>query len=244
MKLSELLENQRITIQLLWGEQKIEFFSNVIEKDESAVYVSPYLHNGSELELNVIQGKGVICNLFTNNPSTKRRMSWRNIKLTTVLRNEKTMYCLKTSGYNNIAKQDDRRTHERVIIQTKAKVYDGQSDEGVDIIVHDISDIGISFYAPKSFLPQDQKLTIRFSDAIDEKTFDVKLECAIARITNKAGNRFVGCRVTKENKDYLLYGFIKRLKDKNRKRIPKLEIEEIPENIQPEMQVENKGEEE
>lgn len=216
MRLVELLANQRITVQLLWGEQKIEFFSNVIENDDSSVYVTPYLHNGSELELNVTPNKDVICNIFTNNPSTKQRISWKNVELTTVNRNDKIMYCIKTNGYNHIAKHDDRRKHDRLIITTKARVYEGKLDEGVSIIVHDISDIGISFYAPNSFAPNDHQLTIMFSDYVGEKEFDVKVECVIARTTSKAGNRFIGCKILKENKDYQLYGFLKRLEDKNK----------------------------
>lgn len=217
MKLIDLLENQRLTIQLLWGEQKIEFFSNVLGKDDSSVYVSPYLHGGSELELNVTADKGVICNLFTINPSTKQRISWKNVELTTVIRNDKTVYCIRTNTHNHIAKHDDRRKHDRVVISAKARVFEGQTGNGVDIIVHDISDIGISFYAPNSFLPNENQLTITFSDTVGEKQFDVKVECSIARTTNKAGNRFVGCKIVKENKDYLLYGFMKRLEDKNKK---------------------------
>lgn len=217
MRLTELLENQRLTIQLLWGEQKIEFFSNVIEKDDSVVYVSPYYHNKSELELSVTPDKDVVCNIFTNNPSTKQRVSWKNVELTTVTRNDKVMYCLKTNGYNHIAKHDDRRKHDRVIVSTKAQIYDGQSDEGINIVVYDISDIGISFYAPNSFLPNEHQLTIAFSDNVGDKFFDVKVECAIARMTNKAGNRFIGCKIVKENKDYKLYGFMKRLEDKNKR---------------------------
>ena len=217
MKLIELLEYQRLTIQLLWGEQKLEFFSNVIEKDESAVYVSPYFHNGSELELNVTQDKGVICNLFTNDPTTKHRISWKNVELTTVSRNDKTMYCIKTSGFNHVAKHDDRRKHDRITITTKAQVFDGKSDEGVDIVVYDISDIGISFYAPNSFLPDGRQLTVAFSDVVGDKEFNVKVECAIARTTSKAGNRFIGCKLLKENKDYQLYGFMKRLGEKKKK---------------------------
>lgn len=216
MKLIELLENQRITVQLLWGEQKIEFFSTVIGKEDSVVYVSPYIHNGSELELNVTQDKGVICNLFTTDPSTRHRISWKNIELTTVKRNDKIMYCLKTSGFNHVAKHDDRRMHDRIVITAKGKAFEGKSSEGVDIIVHDISDIGISFYAPNSFMPSGHQLNVAFSDIIGEREFNVKVECAIARSTNKAGNRFIGCKILKENKDYQLYGFMKRMGEKNK----------------------------
>lgn len=214
MRLTELVVSQRLTIQILWGEQKIEFFSNVIGREDSVVYVSPYLHNGSALELNVTADTGVICNLFTISPTTKHRVSWKNVELTTVTRNDKIVYCIKTNGYNHIAKHDDRRKHERIIISTTAQVFDGQSNEGVDIKIHDISDIGISFYAPNSFLPNGNQLTVIFIDMIGTKRFDIRVECAIARMTSKAGNRFVGCKILKENKDYQLYGFMKRLEEK------------------------------
>ena len=216
MKLGELLINQRMTIQLLWGEQKIEFFSSVIEKDGSVVYVSPYVHNGNELELNIVQGKGVVCNVFTNNPSTKHRISWKNVELTTVIRNKRTLYCLKTYGYNHNAKHDDRRLHERVVIHQKAKVFDGNPGDGVDVIVHDISDIGISFFAPNTFAPESNRLNVIIPEARSEKKFDLSVECVIARITKVSGNTFVGCRISKENKDYQVYCFMKRLSSKNK----------------------------
>lgn len=238
MRLIELLENQRVTIQLLWGEQKIEFFSNVIEKDDSSVYVSPYLHNGGELELNVVQGKGVICNLFTIDPSTKHRISWKNVELTTVIRDDKMVYCLKTNGYNHVAKHDDRRKHGRIVIQTNAKVFDEQLNNSVDIIVHDISDVGISFYAPKTFVSKTHKLNIVFSEIINDKTFDVSVECTVARTTNRAGNRFFGCRIISENKDYQLYCFMKRLSVKNKNMVAKPEESDLSENEPVEIQEE------
>ena len=235
MKFIELVKDQSLTIQLLWGEQKIEFLSKVIDKDNSVVYVTPYLHNGSELELNVVQGKDIICNIFTNEPSTKHRISWKNIELTTVIHDDKTVYCLKTNGYNHVANHDDRRMHNRLIVQVKAKVYDEQSSEGVDIIVHDISNVGISFYAPQTFSPKTNHLNIEFSDYINEKIFNINVECIIARTTNKAGNIFCGCRILKENRDYQLYGFMKRLNAKNRSRMIKPEEEDLSENKRNEM---------
>lgn len=217
MKLSELLIKQRLIIQLLWGEQKIEFSSEVIETDGAVVYVSPYLHNGSELEINVKQGKDVVCNIYTDNPNNKQRISWKNVELTTVIRNAQKVYCLKTSAFNQVASRDDRRLHERIIIQVKAHVFDGNTEEGTEIIVHDISDIGISFYAPANFAPKSQQLVIKFTDTIDEKEFNVKVDCIVSRMNNKAGNLFAGCKIVGEpNRDYQLYGFMKRLKEKNK----------------------------
>lgn len=223
MKLTELLINQKITVQLLWGEQVIEFSSNVIEHDDSAVYVSPYLHHGSELELNVSQTKGVICNIFTNNPNTRQRISWRNVELSTVKNDGKMLYCLKTKGFNFVANLDDRRQHDRMVINVNAQVFDGTSKEGVNVIVHDISDVGISFYASKSFEPQVHQLVILFTDAIDGKEFQMRVECTIVRMTTKAGNRFVGCKITNANKDYQFYGSVIKSKDKDKHKLNMME---------------------
>lgn len=214
MKLTELFINQKVTIQILWGEQVIEFFSNVIENDGTNVYVTPYQHNDSPLEINITADKNISCNIYTNHPANKQRISWKNVELTTVLRNDKTVYCIRTNGFNSIAKHDDRRGDNRIIVQVKAKAFEGNQGDGTDIVIHDISDVGISFYAPKSFEPKAAQIVVTFTDTIDEKVFIVKVTCTIARMTQKAGNNFIGCKIVGENKDYKLYGFMKRLKSK------------------------------
>lgn len=217
MKLTELLVNQRTTIQLLWGEQKIEFFSIVVDNDGVAVYVTPYVHNGSPLDINIVPGKGVVCNIFTNNPMNNQRISWKNIELETLTRKGETVYCLKARGYNNVAKHDDRRLHERVLAQVKGMAFDPQSNVETNVVIHDISDIGISFYAPATFAPKSNQLTITFTDNVEGRQFNVKTVGTITRTVNRDGNIFVGCRVMGENKDYQIYTFIKRLRNKNTK---------------------------
>lgn len=217
MKLLELIVNQKIIVQLVWGEQKIEFTSTVVKNDGEDVLVTPYNHNGSPLDINVTAGKGVVCNLFADEPNTKKRISWKNVELTTVMEAGEALYCLRTSGYNDNAKQDERRDHERIIIRVKALAFDGENPDGVDVLVHDISDVGVSFYAPPSFAPKSSQVVIKFLDHIGDKLFDVRADCAIARMTNKGGNILVGCKVVGENKAYKLYGFMKRLDSKKQK---------------------------
>lgn len=216
MKLTELYANQRVAIQLMWGEQKIEFFSTIIANDGTASYGTAYIHNGSPLNINVVPGNGISCNLFADDISTGHRVSWKNIELTTVERDGKPAYCFKTFGFNNNANHDDRRLHARTIIQVKGTAYEKNPDEGVDILVHDISDIGISFFAPKGFNPGSHQVTVAFMDRIDDRRFDVKVECTITRSVAKDDQLFVGCKIMGENKDYRLYGFIKRLKAKTK----------------------------
>ena len=217
MKLLELIVNQKIIVQLVWGEQKIEFTSTVVKNDGADVLVTPYNHNGSPLDINVTAGKGVVCNLFADEPNTNKRISWKNVELTTVMEAGETLYCLRTSGYNDNAKQDERRDHERMIIRVKALAFDGESPDGVDVLVHDISDVGVSFYAPPSFSPKSSQVVVKYLDHIGDKLFDVRVDCSITRMTDKNGNVLVGCRVVGENKAYKLYGFLKRLDSKKQK---------------------------
>lgn len=211
MKLTEMQLNQNMIVQLVWGEEQIEFFADVVAKDEMAVYVTPYIYNCKELELNVVEGKGVICNIFMDDPNTKQRISWRNIELTTVHRNDRIVYCLRTHEFNSISNVDDRRYDDRIIVELEATVLDDSDGDGIKVIVHDISDVGISFYAKNSFNPETPHLKIAFTDIVHGKEYDVQVECAISRISHEDGHVRVGCRTTKENKEYNLYRFMKYL---------------------------------
>lgn len=216
MKLTELHRDQKIIVQLMWGEQKIEFSSEVIEREDDVVYVTPYIHNGSVLKLHVNGDKGIVCNLFTDDSSTGQRVSWRGVELTTAERNGRTVYGLKTFGFNNLSNLDDRRMHTRVPMQLMAQLYDGIQTEGIRIIIRDISDTGISFYAPESFEQKTAQVTVAFEDKIDEREFNIKVECAISRIEHENGHILAGCRLVGENKNYQIYGLIKRLKSKGK----------------------------
>lgn len=215
MKLVELLSNQRIIVQLVWSEQKIEFFSEILDKDDTSIYVTPYIHMGSELELNVTSDSGVICNIYTDNPVTNQRISWKGVELTTENRKGKIIYCLRTRGYNAVSKVDDRRHNERVEVKIDGYVYDGPNGE-TRVKIHDISDTGISFYAPAGFVPKSPQIVVTFTDNIGTKIYDVKVMCEVSRIRKEDNHNFIGCKLFGENKNYLIYELLKRLRSKNR----------------------------
>lgn len=217
MKLIDLGVKQKIIIQLVLGEQIIEFHAEVVETDSDFVYITPYMHNGSALKLNITEGADVICNVFADNLNTGQRISWRNIELTTVDKDGKTLYCIKTYGFNTLANPDDRRNNERTIIYVDGIVTDVNTGDSENVTVRDISGVGVAFLALKSYSPKSQQVLVSFTDVIDERTFDVKVECVILRMNEQDGRIIVGCRLVGENKDYQLYRFIKALKSKNNK---------------------------
>ena len=215
--------NQSIMVQLVWGEQRIEFATDVLEQDSNGVIIAPYLHNNAQLELNVTWDKPVVCNIFATNPLNQQRISWKNVELVTMKRGEAIVYHIKSNAYNAMAIHDDRRKNARVIVRVKGQVYDTSGGYYLDVLIHDISDVGISFYAPSSFTPLTPQLIVVFTDVVNDKQFDLKVDCVISRTHKKAGNNFYGCRIVGEKRDYLLYGFLKRLNEKSRARMDVIE---------------------
>ncbi|MCQ2524074.1 MAG: PilZ domain-containing protein [Lachnospiraceae bacterium] len=214
MRLKDLLISQQIIIQLKFSDQGIEFNSTVIDKASEGIYVSSYAHNGEALTLSIENNSNVQCNLFADDPESGRRISWRNIKVETVKRGGQTLYHLKTGAFNSISRHDDRRDHERITIRRQAQIYDQVNDHYIDIMVYDISDNGISFYAPVSYVPSSGNIRIYYKDSVDDKNYNLKVDCQIARTEKKAGTVFYGCRLLGENRDFLAYGLLKKLRKK------------------------------
>ncbi len=210
MKLTELLGKQKIIVQLVWGENKLEFSSDVIEKDDEAIYVTPCMNEGRELEINVTRDKAVICNIFTDDSANQQRISWRNVELLTVERSGRMLYRIKTHVYNNISNIEDRRGAERTIVSDNGEISDGR--DNLRIIVHDISDSGIAIYVPKSFIPKSQQLKITFSDKVENETYDIEAVFSIARTEYLNDCALIGCRLMGEgNMKYRTYNYMKRI---------------------------------
>lgn len=215
MQFKDLAVDQKITIQIKWGDKTIGFDSVVLLKDDNGVYVSPYLHQDKPLEINVDMNSGIGCDVQAIDPSTGERVVWKGID---VKSREKTLgfsYYLTTSVFKTTAISDERRQSTRMVIRKPGQLFDPGNNGSTDILIHDISDTGISFYAPINRMPTSGKLVIKFQDSLDGRVFDIMLNCSIARSVQKPGTMFYGCRINGDNRDFMIYGFMKRLKIKN-----------------------------
>lgn len=216
MKLSGLNIGQEIIVQMIWGEQRIEFFSYIIEANDMSIVVTPYLHNNSPLELNIDNKGKVICNIFADSPEDKQRISWRNVELKTLHKNDGIVYQISTSSFNQMSAQDDRRGHERMEVNKRGKVVDPKSALFSEVVIRDVSDIGISFVVPKEFEFSSHQAIVVFDDTINEKSFSMRIECTLVRSKETEEGIFWGCKLAVENKDYLLYCFMQRLINKTK----------------------------
>ncbi len=211
MILQDLQYAKNIRLQIVWGDQVVEVHTEVIDTDKDGIFTTPYIHNGEPLVLDIDTQHGVICNIFADNPVESGRISWRNIELHTVQKNGETAYYLKTSAFNELANNEDRRDEERIVIMKKATLHNEDFLEHTDIIIHDISNKGLGFYAPKTFVPKTSFMSISFVDRLNDHEFAINVKCKMVRTKNQAGNVLYGCKLLEENKDYLLYGCISRM---------------------------------
>ena len=214
MKLSELFIGQQVTVQVAWGEREIEFLSTVVEKSDLRACVTPYYHNDSPLELNIETNSKVVCNVYCDSLENKKRRSWKNVELHTITKDGKVVYEITTSSYNSVSAYDDRREHDRVEVNKPGQVLDVKSGEYHDIDIFDVSDVGISFYADKTFNPTSNQMVIVFEDSIKDRKFKMRVDCAFVRTRNGEETNFWGCRTTGENKDFILYCFLLRIMSK------------------------------
>lgn len=214
MKLTDLLTGQKISLQIAWGEQIIEFESHIISKAGDMLYVTPYMHNGSPLELNIEATSKVICNVIAITVDTKQRQSWKRVELLTIKSNERVMYSIVANRFNPTSVHDDRREHERIEINKRGYVIIPENGRQFGMTIHDISDIGISFIVDDSFFPVSNQVTISFGDTINGRDFSMRIYCLTVRSQKVEGGSLWGCRISGENRDFLLYSFLTRLASK------------------------------
>lgn len=217
MKLTDLLTGQKISLQIAWGEKIIEFDSHIMSKGGDMIFVTPYMHNGSPLELNIESSSKVTCNLFAIVVDTKQRQSWKRVELHTIKSNGRIAYSIEANRFKPSSVFDDRREHERIEINKRGYVIIPENGKQFGMTIHDISDIGISFIVDNSFFPVSSQVTISFGDTVNGRDFSMRIFCVTVRTQRVEGGSLWGCRITGENRDFLLYSFLTRLASKNKK---------------------------
>jgi len=218
MNLSELVVGQQVIVQVIWGERKIEFYSYVVAPTPTGVFITPYLHNNSPLELKIDTSGKVQCNVYACSPTDGHRISWKNVELNTTKRQGGVVYAISASRYNYVAAQAERRKHERIFVNKPGKVF----IPGVgsfDIKVKDLSDIGIAIVSRNELELVTDKITVLFNDSVGDKAFNMSVECRMVRVQKLEDGVLWGCIISGENRDFLLYCFLLRMMSKSKNEI-------------------------
>lgn len=211
MILQELYKAKNVIVQIVWGEKVVEFYTDVFGRDDNGIYITPYLLEGKPLLLKINAHSGIVCNIFGDSPEDGKRMSWRNVDLNAVDADGKICYYVTTSTFNQIGNNDERRREDRVVITKRGNVWDEKTQKYIEVRVHDISDSGISFYAPMSFELESSFFTLEFCDTVNGNAFNFTLSCKVVRNKPVKGMMFYGCRIQEPTREFLLYGCLCRM---------------------------------
>lgn len=214
MKIQELYHAENVIIQIVWGEKMIEFYTKILERNEEGVYATPYIFGNKPLEINIEASSPVVCNIFGDSPANGKRLAWRNIDLKTVMKDGEPLYFLSTQAFNVLASEEERRSDDRVLIQKTGLVLDGKIEKTTQVLIHDVSNSGISFLAPDTYEPFSSHVELQFMDSVGGYDFNLKVPCTIVRTKTTNGMTLYGCRVKEDNKNYILYGCLCRLQKK------------------------------
>ena len=81
----------------------------------------------------------------------------------------------------------------------------------VEVIVHDISDTGISFYTDEPVSFSSDIISVKFADNINGERFSISTTAKIVRNYIEQGKRFYGCLIVDPPMDYQLYVFMHKV---------------------------------
>ena len=217
MELHELEKNQSVNIQIVWGEKVIGFHTQVMGHGDGGVYVAPYAVKGQKLELNVKMSSNILCHVYADDIKTGRRVSWKNVELMTIYKKADMFYQIHTAAFNALSHQDDRRAHGRMRVDQVGMVVDYIGTR-TKIMIYDISEHGISFLAPKGFVPSPKLMYVSFSPMMKKTKFAITVPCRLVHSSERQGNLFCGCEITEDVHEFLLYGSMLRMQRNEQER--------------------------
>lgn len=211
LKLQELKSSSDLTVQILWEHSQIEFRSKLVKTGTRGIYITPYLRDGKPLNFDIAITDNVQCNLYAvDTNASSGRIVWNDVELQAVEEPEGLLYHITTRQFNQYSRPGERRIHERTSSDVVATISD-MSFHSTEVILHDISDNGISFYATEPLSSLSDTLNIKFNDTINGEQFIINTTIKIVRNYEKQGKMYYGCRVMEPTSDYQLYVFLHRL---------------------------------
>ncbi len=209
LRLQELKEGADVTVQMLWDHNALEFESTLVRKDELGIYIKPYMREEHAVHFDVFVTDSIQCNLFAA-ARTGGRVMWHDVELKSVDTPEGMLYRVSTRDFNQYSRPGDRRYHERRTSTVLAQVSD-MAFAKAEVVLHDISDTGLSFYTDSPLTFGSDVINISFADTVNGECFRINTTVKVVRHYMEQGKAFYGCLMIDPSKDYQLYVFMHKL---------------------------------
>jgi len=153
MRLSQLVQNSNLVLEININNQHLEFESTVITKIGDYILIEPVRVNGKVVNFEI--GNVLVDMLLIRRD--KKPVAWKRVLLKNVIYKNKTYYKVIPTGDGF---EINRRNAFRLSIEVKGVVQVGTNSVPMDVILKDISENGFSFVS-KDIIDRPLKSIVR-----------------------------------------------------------------------------------
>ena len=153
MRLSQLVQNSNLVLEININNQHLEFESTVITKIGDYILIEPVRVNGKVVNFEI--GNVLVDMLLIRRD--KKPVAWKRVLLKNVIYKNKTYYKVIPTGDGF---EINRRNAFRLSVEVKGVVQVGTNSVPMDVILKDISQNGFSFVS-KDIIDRPLKSIVR-----------------------------------------------------------------------------------
>jgi len=153
MRLSQLVQNSNLVLEININNQHLEFESTVITKIGDYILIEPVRVNGKVVNFEI--GNVLVDMLLIRRD--KKPVAWKRVLLKNVIYKNKTYYKVIPTGDGF---EINRRNAFRLSVEVKGVVQVGTNSVPMDVILKDISENGFSFVS-KDIIDRPLKSIVR-----------------------------------------------------------------------------------
>ncbi|MCM1156796.1 MAG: PilZ domain-containing protein [Roseburia sp.] len=211
MELTDLEEGDKVVLEIQWSERPYQINTTVMGTSDSAVYIKPFMYRGTVLDLASARFRNMIFNLYGVDKRENTRLVWRNVLIETKTYKDESCYSVHTSNSRKFPTLSERRQNKRMLLDKQGSIIFGEEEKQVTVMLHDVSDNGISFFVQSGMELPEKMIKIEFEDAVRGHGFHILVDGRLVRRVPKGEEELVGCRITQTNHDFLAYICLKRI---------------------------------
>lgn len=211
MELTDLEEGDSVVLEIRWGEHPYEIGTTVVGTRDGALLVLPFKYKGTVLDLGSVHFRNMFFNLYGMDKKEDTRLVWRNVQIEAKKHKNEILYAVRAASSRKFPAVSDRRQNKRMLLDIRAKVISSEDGKGIPVVLHDVSDSGLSFYAKKGLQFTQKVIRLEFEDTVHGHAFHLAIDSRFVRRLEKDGQDLIGCQILKSDRNFLSYVCLKKM---------------------------------
>lgn len=214
MLLTDLKAGSAISFEITIGDSHYEFPSSIIYVYPDSILIPPFIRNGNVVNLGDKRFGNMTFTIYYADTGHSRRLAFKGVSVETVEHsvgnNTDFYYKIKSSGFAALAKISERRNTKRMMLDLEGSITLEDSERNINVMIHDISNSGVSFFCSQKLDSLSNSLYIFIRDTINSHDFDIRIKCKIIRYIGNDNIYLYGCSITETSREYQSYVCLKQ----------------------------------